>query len=105
MSFVCDWLPTSKDVDLYNVCKEYSIVEQLASLPHLKRWFDNIDSYSDRERLTFSSPKTINSTSSSIVEIIQRLNKTERIIDPQTIDKKVRQPPIAGRAATESKRK
>ncbi|XP_012263177.2 histidine--tRNA ligase isoform X1 [Athalia rosae] len=91
VSFVCNWQPTSKDIELFDACSNYEY-GKLCKLPHLKRWFDHLQSYSEAERLTFPLPCRITSSSfpmsSSLVEKVERLTGTCNN-DPKNIDKKI----------------
>lgn len=98
VSYVADWRPTSKDVELFNACKHFT-KGKLSNLPHFKRWYNHLKSYSDNERLAFPQPPKI-SISSSLIEKVDRLTNCGNS-DPKTIEKKVRQPINASTAATD----
>lgn len=86
VSYVCGWTPSNKDAQLFDLCNKH-INGELTSWPNLKRWFDNMKSYTPMERLAFAAPKGENSSLSI---------KVDRLINPVTCsdknhDKKVRQ--------------
>ncbi|XP_031839850.1 histidine--tRNA ligase isoform X1 [Nomia melanderi] len=55
VSYVCGWVPTAKDNTLYNFCTTFD--GEVSKWSHLKRWFTNIQSFSQAERNAFSQPK------------------------------------------------
>ncbi|XP_033342044.1 histidine--tRNA ligase isoform X1 [Megalopta genalis] len=55
VSYVCGWVPTTKDALLYDFCATFD--ERLSKWLHLKRWFTNIRSFDQAERVAFSQPK------------------------------------------------
>ncbi|XP_046422174.1 histidine--tRNA ligase isoform X1 [Neodiprion fabricii] len=84
VSYVCGWCPTSKDVKLFTICKNYPH-SKLSNLPHLKRWFDNIKSYSNTELMDFP----LLDFTTPLVEKVDRLTYCGNNDSLKNIDKKI----------------
>ena len=87
VSYVTGWLPTLIDKDLFEVCSLYLNGETRA-LPHLKRWYSNIESYTPAERSRFLETNSAH-TSSSIAQKIKNLTNFPGVAN-LNLDDKVR---------------
>jgi len=84
---VCGWCPTSKDTELFDTLR-IVLNDELARWPHLNRWYINMKSFTQEERLAFPAAKA---PLTSLAEKIERLESTS-YISKNMLDKKVRQP-------------
>lgn len=83
---MCGWYPTSKDTELFDtICLVLN--DQLARWPHLNRWYINIKSFTQEERLAFPAAEAPHT---SLAEKIKRL-KNACCISKSMLAKKVRQ--------------
>lgn len=80
------WCPTSKDTQLYNTLCIVLNNDGLAKWPHLNRWYSNMRSFTQEERLAFPAAKA---PFTSLAEKIEQLNNI-RYISKDMLDKKVR---------------
>ncbi|XP_076620202.1 histidine--tRNA ligase isoform X1 [Colletes latitarsis] len=84
VSYVCGWVPTTKDAVLFDFC--VTLRDRLSKWPHLKRWFINIQSFDRAERIAFSDPEgQVTSSLSRKVDHIHNLCP----VDSSTIDEKI----------------
>ncbi|KAI4494409.1 hypothetical protein M0802_008901 [Mischocyttarus mexicanus] len=57
ISYVCGWIPSSKDNQLFNLCTSY-YNDDIAKWPHLNRWYINMKSFTEAERSNFPALET-----------------------------------------------
>ncbi|XP_054000374.1 histidine--tRNA ligase, cytoplasmic isoform X1 [Hylaeus anthracinus] len=84
VSYVCGWVPTTKDAVLFDFCVNLS--EQLSKWSHLKRWFTNIQSFDRAERIAFPDPE--GQVVSSLMKKVDRINNL-CLFDRNIIDEKI----------------
>ncbi|CAL7937328.1 unnamed protein product [Xylocopa violacea] len=84
VSYVCGWVPTTKDTLLFDFCVTFTD-QRLAEWVHLKRWFANIASFDRVERNAFLEPKTPVTSLAKKVERITNLCPTNR----NSLDRKI----------------
>lgn len=53
VSYVCGWIPTTKDAIFFDFCVTFVNFDRFSKWPHLKRWFSNIQSFDQIERKAF----------------------------------------------------
>ncbi|KAH0955355.1 hypothetical protein HN011_004972 [Eciton burchellii] len=82
VSYVCGWCPTSKDTELFDIL-HVIFDNELARWPHLYRWYINIKSFTQEDRLKFPAAEAL----TSLVEKIKRL-KNICYISKNMLDKK-----------------
>ena len=86
VSYICGWTLSEKDAKLFDLCNMH-VNGELTSWPNLKRWFDNIKSYTLAERLKFPA---LNRENCSLTDRVDRLIKSA-IPGDKNLEKKVRQ--------------
>ncbi|XP_053974611.1 histidine--tRNA ligase, cytoplasmic isoform X1 [Hylaeus volcanicus] len=84
VSYVCGWVPTTKDAVLFDFCVNLS--EQLSKWSHLKRWFTNIQSFDRAERIAFPDPE--GQVVSSLMKKVDRISNL-CLFDRNIIDEKI----------------
>jgi len=85
VSYACGWCPTSKDTELFDTL-HVIFDNELARWPHLNRWYINIKSFTQEDRLRFPAAEAL---LTSLAEKIERL-KNICYISKNMLDKKVR---------------
>lgn len=86
VSYVYGWCPTSKDTELFDTLRVV-LNDELTRWPHLNRWYINMKSFTQEERLAFPAVET------PLTSLARRVDKLKcaRYINKDMLDKKVRQ--------------
>ncbi|XP_067210329.1 histidine--tRNA ligase-like isoform X1 [Linepithema humile] len=90
VSYVCGWCLTSKDTELYDtLCIVIGNVIEFPRWPHLTRWYINMKSFTQEERLAFP----VEAPLASLAEKTERLKSTRYLskctILAKLLDKKI----------------
>ncbi|XP_015435041.1 PREDICTED: histidine--tRNA ligase, cytoplasmic isoform X1 [Dufourea novaeangliae] len=83
VSYVCGWIPTIKDIVLFNLCVAFDV--QVSKWPNLKRWFMHIQSFDEAERSAFPRPEGSPTFLTKKVDCISNLC----FFDQNSIDRKI----------------
>ncbi|CAK9825673.1 Histidine--tRNA ligase, cytoplasmic [Anthophora retusa] len=86
VSYVCGWVPTTKDALLFDFCVTF-VDNQLSKWPHLQRWFANVLSFDEVERNAFPEPKEpVNSLVKKVDKICNLCLSDRNAIDQKIAD-------------------
>lgn len=70
-SYICDYVPTTADAELFNIINKHEKLNCIKNRVHVERWYQHINSFSSTEKQKFISykPDSIKPLVNSLLDI------------------------------------